>query len=79
MFVSFKGARATYDSEGNAVFEPRGYDIYVNVERIAVAYDHTLLIGDNQIRVMETGPEIRRIICEAEQIAKIERRGIGYD
>lgn len=74
MFVIFHRARAVHDTDGNQIFEPREGEIYVNPDWIAAAYDHTLLICDNQIRVMETGAEIRRIIFEAEQAKRIERR-----
>lgn len=77
MFVKFQGAKVVHDTDGNAIFEPRGTDILVNTEWIAAAYDHTLVICDNQIRIMETVQEIRRIIFEAEQASKIERRRIG--
>lgn len=74
MFVIFHRARAVHDTDGNQIFEPLEGEIYANPDWIAVAYDHTLLICDNQIRVMETGSEIRRIIFEAEQAKRIERR-----
>jgi hypothetical protein len=77
MFVIFHRARAVHDTDGNQIFEPREPqegEIYINPDWIAAAYDHTLLICDNQIRVMETGAEIRRIIVEAEQAKRIERR-----
>ena len=74
MFVTFHRARAVHDTDGNQIFEPWEDEIYINPDWIAAAYNHTLLICDNQIRVMETGTEIRRILYEAEQAKRIERR-----
>ena len=37
--------------------------IWINVDKIAAIYDHTILIAGNQIRVMETAEEVLSAKC----------------
>lgn len=60
MFVRFQGARRNSDE----TYTERG-PIWINTDLIAAFYDHTILIGDKQIWVMESMDDIRnKIIIE---------------
>lgn len=57
--VRFTGASVKQADSGERQYSPRG-PIYIRASKIVGFYDHTLLVGDHQIRVMETIEEIHR-------------------
>lgn len=61
--VIFEGATMTLDDDGKREYTPRG-PIWVNPSAVAAVYDHTILTGVHQIRVMETQEEIVRKLRE---------------
>ena len=56
---------ATYDeSSGDREYKERGR-VWINPDRIECVYDHTVMLRENKIRVMETGEEIIKCLtCE---------------
>ena len=70
VFVEFHGAVCDVDDFGNLIdFQPRG-PIVINANSILGYYDHTILIKDKKIRVMETCREISLKILEARKYVK---------
>lgn len=70
IFVEFQGAVCDVDDFGNLIdFQPRG-PIVINANSILGYYDHTILIKDKKIRVMETCREISLKILEARKYVK---------
>lgn len=70
VFVEFQGAVCDVDDFGNLIdFQPRG-PIVINANSILGYYDHTILIKDKKIRVMETCREISLKILEARKYVK---------
>lgn len=57
--VQFTGASVKQTDSGAKEYTPRG-PIYIRLCSIVGFYDHTLLVGDHQIRVMESFEEIRK-------------------
>ncbi len=55
--VKFVGATMTLDDDGNREYTARG-PIWINPAMVAAVYDHTILTGVHQIRVMEELPVI---------------------
>lgn len=64
MFIMFQGARRNSDD----TYTDRG-EIWININLIAAFYDHTILIGDKQIWVMESKEEIRKKISKARPLS----------
>ena len=57
MLVEFLGATFT-EIDGVREYSPRG-KIFINPDRVNAVYDHCIITGNNQIRVMETIDEIK--------------------
>ena len=71
--VRFSGARETW-TDGKQEFVERG-PILINPNLVAGAYDNTILIAGNQIRVMEKLDEIEKKLAGGKNENKTGRRG----
>ena len=57
---------ATYDdSSGERIYKELGR-VWVNPERVCFVYDHTVVIGAQKLRVMESGEEIIKCLTFTE-------------
>ena len=63
--VQFHGASCD-DSTGERVYTDRG-PVWVNPEYVTCAYDHTVMLPDSKIRVMESGEEIKQCLTVSQQ------------
>lgn len=57
ILIEFEGASVSV-LDGVKEYTPRG-KIFINPDRVQAIYDHTIITGDNQIRVMEDIDKIR--------------------
>ena len=62
--VSFRGAKVTFDDDGERTYEDRG-EIVVDENEVIAYYDHAVMLERHTIYVMETMEEIKKIIGEA--------------
>ena len=57
VMIKFHGALSKTDDAGKRVYTYRG-PVWINQDKVVGFYEHTILTDGNQIRVMETLPEI---------------------
>ena len=61
MYFTFRGASIGQDDSGSRVYNEIGA-VTISKDALAGFYDHTLLVCDHKIRVVETYDEILKIV-----------------
>lgn len=65
--IQFMGADMKMADDGSRIYIPRG-PIFILAEKIVGFYDHTVLVGDHKIRVMEDLELIRKKVRDCEHV-----------
>lgn len=63
MYFTFRGASIGQDEDGERVYKEIGA-VTIAKDALSGFYDHTLLVGDHKIRVVETYDEILKKVSE---------------
>ena len=59
MLIEFMGATSRTEDDGSRTWEPRG-PVSINPSHVVAAYDHSIVVPGNIIRVMESYDEIMK-------------------
>lgn len=65
-FVKLRGASCHTNDDMSRTYTERG-PVWVNTERVTSFYDHKVIMSENQVVVMETGPELAEVIAGDEE------------